>query len=97
MEEIASTSHGGFAEYIIETDDARAAAAVLGGGEGLSPEGNMLCVSLNGATARHDIAMTVKNLVNNDINIYSVHLKEGSSLEDVFIELTGKEGDGQIG
>lgn len=96
MDEIAATNHGGFAEYVIETDNAAEAAAFLGGGDAISADGAMLHLNLNGATAKQDIALTIKNLVNKGFNIYSVNLRSGSSLEDAFIELTGKEGDGQI-
>ena len=97
MEEIVSQSKGRFAEYIIETDDAEAAKAVLGGGDGLIAQGDMLYLNLNSATAKEDIAQTIKLLTQKDINIYSVHPKDSKKLEDVFIELTGKtEGGGQI-
>ncbi len=97
MEEIVSQSKGRFAEYIIETDDAEAAKAVLGGGDGLIAQGEMLYLNLNSATAKEDIAQTIKLLTQKNINIYSVHPKDSKKLEDVFIELTGKtEGGGQI-
>ncbi|WP_295130769.1 ABC transporter ATP-binding protein [Ruminococcus sp.] len=96
MEEIVSRSKGKYSEYTIETDDAEAAKAALGGSAGLIAQGTTLFLRLNSMSAKADIAATIKNLVNNGINIYSVHPKESVSLEDAFIELTGTEGDGQI-
>ena len=94
---LADARFGRFAEYIIETDDAEAAKAVLGGGDGLIAQGEMLYLNLNSATAKEDIAQTIKLLTQKNINIYSVHPKDSKKLEDVFIELTGKtEGGGQI-
>lgn len=96
MEEIVSQSQGGFAEYSIETDDAAAAKEALGGGKDMIADGSTLFLSLERRTSRARIAGIIKKLSQNDINIYSVHLKESKKLEDVFIELTDTEGDGQI-
>ncbi|SFC24438.1 ABC transporter ATP-binding protein [Ruminococcus albus] len=97
MEEIASLSNDKYTEYIIETDDAVKAAEILDGGENISAQEKMLYLKLETENAQQDIAKAIKLLAKNDINIYSVHPKESKKLEEVFIELTGAEGDGQVG
>ena len=57
----------------------------------------MLYLKLANENAQQEIAEAIKLMAKNDINIYSVHPKESKKLEEVFIELTGTEGDGQIG
>ena len=96
MEEIANRSKEKFVEYTVETDDAEKAKEVIDREDGVLAQGNVLYVRVEAETAKSDIAGIVKQLANNDINIYSVHMKESKKLEDVFIELTEKEGDGQI-
>lgn len=97
MEEIASLSNDKYTEYIIETDDAVKAAEILDGVENISAQEKMLYLKLETENAQNDIAEAIKTLAKNDINIYSVHPKESKKLEEVFIELTGAEGDGQVG
>ena len=97
MEEIISQSQESVTEYTIETDDAEKAAELLEGGENVTAQGNMLYLKLANENAQQDIAEAIKLMAKNDINIYSVHPKESKKLEEVFIELTGTEGDGQIG
>ena len=57
----------------------------------------MLYLKLETDSAKADIAEAIRKLAGSGINIYSVHPKESKKLEEVFIELTGREGDGQIG
>ena len=97
MEEIISQSQESVTEYTIETDDAEKAAELLEDGENVTAQGNMLYLKLANKNAQQEIAEAIKLMAKNDINIYSVHPKESKKLEEVFIELTGTEGDGQIG
>lgn len=96
MEEISSRSQGGFAEYAIETDDAAVAKEALTDVQRIVADGSTLYIALERENSRKDISAIIKQLAEKDINIYSVHLKESKKLEDVFIELTNTEGDGQI-
>lgn len=96
MEEIISQSQESVTEYTIETDDAEKAAELLAVGENVTAQGNMLYLKLDNKNAQQEIAEAIKLMAKNDINIYSVHPKESKKLEEVFIELTGTEGDGQI-
>lgn len=96
MDEIKSKSEGDKAGYIIETDDAAKALEVLGIYTDTAADGTKLSIKLDTKTARDDIAVIIKKLSAADINIYSVVCQENKKLEDVFIELTAKEGDGQI-
>lgn len=97
MEEIVTQSQGDYAEYAIETDDAEKAKAALGDRPKVAADGGVLTLRLDYKTSRTDIAAVIKELAEKDINIYSVQHKESKKLEDVFIELTETEGDGQIG
>ena len=96
MEEIISQSQGNSTEYIIETDDAEKALEILGT-DNITAQGSMLYIKLDSTNAKADIAEAIKKMAGNGMNIYSVHPKESKKLEEVFIELTGTEGDGQIG
>ena len=95
MDEIKSRSEGDKVSYIIETDDEKAAAKVLDI-DVTSVGGGKLRIDLDSDTARQNIAAIIKQLSAADINIYSVVCEENKKLEDVFIELTNREGDGQI-
>lgn len=96
MDEIKSRSEGDKADYVIETDDAAAALKVLDMDIEAYADGNKLNISLDSESARYEIAVIIKKLSAADIDIYSVVCRENKKLEDVFIELTSKEGDGQI-
>ena len=95
MDEIKSRSEGDKVSYIIETDDEKAAAKVLDI-DVTSVGGGKLRIDLDSDTARQNIAAIIKQLSAADINIDSVVCEENKKLEDVFIELTNREGDGQI-
>ena len=96
MEEIVNRSKDTYVEYAVETDDAEKAKEVIGREDGVLAQGDTLYIRLENRSAKQDIAEAVKILAKNDINVYSVHMKESKKLEDVFIELTDTEGDGQI-
>ena len=96
MEKIISQSQESITEYTIETDDSEKALEILEGSN-ISAQGDMLYLKLETDSAKADIAEAIRKLAGSGINIYSVHPKESKKLEEVFIELTGREGDGQIG
>ena len=96
MDEIKSRSEGEKASYIIETDNAAQALKALDIYTDAAADGTKLSIELDTETAREEIAKIIKKLSAADINIYSVVCQENKKLEDVFIELTSKEGDGQI-
>lgn len=98
MDEIASRSAGDYDEYVMETDNAKAAAEFIDiEEEYIECDGAFVNIRLESEGSRERIAQINKELCEKGINIYSVHRRENKKLEDVFIELTGmEEGDDQI-
>lgn len=101
MEELISQSNGSLAEYVIETDKPKVAAAKMQIPESCisyDPETRLITVTVPSEVEKDVIADVNANIVKAGCKLYSVHRKENKKLEDVFIELTDSgEGDGQIG
>lgn len=101
MEELVSQSNGSLAEYVIETDKPKIAAAEMQLPESCisyDPETRLITATIPTEFEKDIIADVNANIIRAGCKLYSVHRKENKKLEDVFIELTGSgEGDGQIG
>ena len=99
MEELISASSGDKKEFTICADDIAKALAVINIDESRKRilDGKLI-IDLPAETAKEQICMINKALIEAGIKLYTVSEAENKKLEDVFIQLTeDAQGGGQIG
>ncbi|MBO5221083.1 MAG: ABC transporter ATP-binding protein [Clostridia bacterium] len=100
IDELVSSTAMDKSDFIFETGDGAAVFALLdfipAPGKTLHENGDVELV-IPKANERELLARINREVVQAGIDLYSVSRKENKRLEDVFMELTGSEGDDQIG
>jgi len=81
------------ASYIFETDGTEETISVLGIEDVKYSDNGTFSVVLSGEGIKENVAGIIEKLVKNGIKVYSAVPQTSRKLEDVFIELTEKEGD----
>ncbi len=96
IEELLKSSEGNTTDYVIDTSDNKACATLLSQYKPSTTELGSVEVVLPTESAKDTIATINALIIENGIKLYTVSEKPKKKLEDVFIEMTQQEGDGQI-
>lgn len=96
IEELLKSSAGDTTDFVIDTDDNACVCAMLSQYDAKLSEEGRIEIILPSDTAMETIASINALIVANGTKLYTVSEKPKKKLEDVFIEMTQQEGDGQI-